>query len=985
MPRHTGPARFVGIPSHDDGRVRSEARRLLGQLMGQLAIGGIKVGKWERTLPDGTRLVARFDGSTPIVHAYPPQGVTIEEEPEGSAAVWVPRGFVLYPAAPAAPTGWGLPVVQITANAEGTHTPYDPINTDPGLDVDRWTAGGPLGQVLLSTDVNAGYPELRDGWQYAPLMYTPENGLEPDEDAEPIETGPRAAYRLALNPFDEALPPLADDARAAMVAFRRGIFERVNTHRLGIGRDELFMPLRGRFDSAQATADMMAGTGVLGHFSERWPPTYRTPDDRAMHDGLCSTALAFARPSPDSRNSNTFENITCTAFLPTPLIGVDPNGVDILSIPTPGPAVTATVAFEAWINSPIHRALIESAAADMQDGRACITQVGWRGAFAAQHFLPHDQWLGCGNRTWNSRHDEIPPISWHGFPALNLAWETMPGQPAASPADPGPFETVFPFASLASDPSYPAASVPITYVRTSWDGETQASSLTRGIFARGRCVALAPRNGLVWAAAVQKLEAVGQATRYRLVALTHHVEDQPEDRKLHGCTRYLRVWWVDMPDLTVFEANARSFIRGEFGAEDEGFAWDDVNSPYSWQGGVLVDVGRMGSASPNRLKYDSQWVFDSEGRNAACLRAIGRYDQYDSERPSSYRYWVITTPGSALVTLALTDDPGDGIAPVVTHYPAPASVATRQIEDVYPGGMEADMVGRVVAVGYDRNDLLRFAFEFYYTLEAPFGSIFSPDGIQPPTPHFASFGFNANYDWLPSLQLPAGGTTMYSRSFRAFADEAAAGADELYVPHHLTVLDMRDDVAVAVGIQQRGHASAYDDFNAIVIVTENADYEQCWPESSAEFINVRAWRNGARIGDRWYSNPDNSLPLNDPEQMCYRTSDAIYANWLLLPLTSCPLVQPSYVRRGDDWILNIVAVPSRSTGWFDLSMSPAEQCLWPGHGTTCNPLVTQVHYASPEPRTVRGGYSWSSLGDHAELLELTHTPAGGWFNYARIV
>lgn len=977
MGRHTGPSRFTGITPERAGEQTSEGRKLLATLINQLALGGVKVGRMERILPDGTRLVAIADGTMPQVIAFAPAPTAVKETDSAAAAVWIPRGFVLYPAGPGAAAGWGLPIVQVTANEA---TPYDDVNVAPGLDVARWTVGGPLGQVLLTRDADAGYPVLEDGDQVAPLMYSPKRGVRPDEGTPAPAIGAWAAYRVEFIAFDQGLPPGGGTAAAGMVGFRRSIFERVNAHRVSIGRDPVFMPLRGRFDSAQATAEAMAANAVLGHFSERFPATYRGADDRAMHDGLCSASLAFHRPSPDSRNSNTFENITCTAYLPTPLLGQDANGIDILSIPNPGPPVTAPQAWNAWITSPVHRALIERTANDMVGGHACITHIGWRNNYAAQHFLPHEQWVSCGNRSWTSRHTEVPVVSWHGFTSLNLHWETMPGTPVTSAGDVGPLDEVFPFAQIQTDPDFPGAGVPITFVRTSFDGVQQGSSLTRAIYARGRCIALAPRNGLVWAAAIQKVEVPNEPVRYRLVALTHHVDDQPADRKVNGCTRYLRVWWVDMPDDLLFKADAHSFIRGVYGEENEGFAWDDIDSPYSWRGGSLLDVGRPIAGVPTRIKYDAQWVFDPDGRNAACLRAIGRYVDYDAQRPATYRWWVITSPGGALVRIALTDGV-DGPVPVVAHSDAPPCAETRTVADVYPG-LDATVSGRAVAVGYTPTGAIKCAFEFYGTLTGAGGSIFSPDGTTVTRPHYAAFGFG-DYAYLPpATSMPLPGTTMFHRAFRPLPAEEGAGADDLNTGSHVTILDVRDEVVVAVGLRQRGVATSYDDFNHLVYVEANPAYEACWSEFAGNLIRARVWRKGERLGDQWFGNPDNSVPANDPEQLCFIASPSgtVYASWLVLPLTANPLVQGTYSCRGGDWIVNIVAVPSVHTAWFDASLS-GEVC----NDAACNPLVAQVLYTSSEARTVRGGFSWSSIGGHDALLDTTQTPAGGWFAYVRMV
>lgn len=54
-------------PAETVHTVRSAGRKLLGQLMRQLELSGNYQGVMRQTLPDGTELVARFDGTTPMV------------------------------------------------------------------------------------------------------------------------------------------------------------------------------------------------------------------------------------------------------------------------------------------------------------------------------------------------------------------------------------------------------------------------------------------------------------------------------------------------------------------------------------------------------------------------------------------------------------------------------------------------------------------------------------------------------------------------------------------------------------------------------------------------------------------------------------------------------------------------------------------------------------------------------------------------------
>lgn len=968
--RYDGPpeARFALV-----GRARVQA----GKMERFRALGsGVNHASQHYRYTDGVEITTLWTGGQMIATITVP-AVTAETV-EVLSAIWIPRGFVLYPANAAVRTGWGLPIQQIVDGGAGagagTFTPYDDINTAPGLDITRWTAGGPLGQVLLTHDVDAGYPKDEQGnddptFAFLPLMYSLEGGpaIPVDENGDPQYTVPATvpgwgAFRLEFEPYRAGFP-LGDGA----VAFKRGIFERANEHRVSIGRDPLFMPPRGRFDSAQISADVMQAVAVLGHFSERFPPTYRCPDDRAMKDGLTSAGIAFVGHPPDSRNSNTFENVTATAFPPTPVLSVDPNGIDIVSIPNPGPDVTADAAWNAWITSPIHRAAIEAEALDMRDGRAGITQVGWRANYAAQHFLPFDQWIACGNRTWPSKYPEVPVVSWMGFPSLNLAWETLPVDPIAEGFD--PFAQVYEF---AADP----AGVPLTAVQISWDGVVRQSSLTRNVYMRGRCIAMAPRNGLVWAAAVQKHTPLDAPVFYRLVILSHHIDDQPLD-PTYGVTAYLRVWWVDMPDVLAFAADPQSFIRGEYGTENEGFPWDDINSDFSWRGGLLLNVS---GGIRDRLKYDAQWVFDSEGRNAVCLRAIGKYADYNALHanpisPYTYRE-ADTLQDSAALTLALTDS-GDGLAAAIHHFAAPAAshAVTCEVFNV------ADMTGRVIAAGYDENDALKFAFKFVAVV--PFGfPNFDAFGVS--RQRYGMFGFSTDYDWTPPCNWFTGPLIKFHDAIRPTSQQEAAGEYGVNCTVRAVIADVRDEIVLAVGVPPYAQIVQVDGPPITFTAQINPKFEPCWVENDTEFVSVRVWRRGALLGEQFFPNPDAAVPNSDPEQICYASNTTEYRKALFLPWTANMLVLPSYVTDGADWIINYGVVPQSQGCWFDPDASPPDHCA--ASGESCRPLLTTILTRRAEPGIHRGGFSYSSIGTHQHLADLTQTPGTKpRFLYARVV
>ena len=112
--RHEDWCRIRVTPTSDleaAGSLVSLGRKLLGQMMSGLALVGQRTGVLRRRLPDGSTIVVRFDGTTPMID--------IDVPGDESAALagevfnmWVPRGFVVYPAWYEEPFGVGLPIVQ---------------------------------------------------------------------------------------------------------------------------------------------------------------------------------------------------------------------------------------------------------------------------------------------------------------------------------------------------------------------------------------------------------------------------------------------------------------------------------------------------------------------------------------------------------------------------------------------------------------------------------------------------------------------------------------------------------------------------------------------------------------------------------------------------------------------------------------------------------------------------------------------------------
>lgn len=190
MPRHESWARFRGGEG-SDGSAQSEGRLVLGDLLNQLDLGGISVGKLTRTLRDGTVIIASHDGTTPTVTTIAPLQVTpTQVEPD----LWIPQGIVCAPASNDAPAGWGLP-----ATMEGV---------DPGPLVAAWSPNGALPQVLLSRVADAGYPD--NPAESTPLYWDEFEAPADDVDVQQ-EGASWAAYRIRFRDLGTSFDSLLEE------------------------------------------------------------------------------------------------------------------------------------------------------------------------------------------------------------------------------------------------------------------------------------------------------------------------------------------------------------------------------------------------------------------------------------------------------------------------------------------------------------------------------------------------------------------------------------------------------------------------------------------------------------------------------------------------------------------------------------------------------------------------------------------------------
>ncbi|GEM_PF-5557612 len=341
------------------------ARKLLGTLMRQLELSGNRQGRMQRTLPDGTVIIARYDGTTPIVEVD--REAARDWVHTGRAAIWAPRGFVVRPADVSATHGRGLPIVPVGTN------PYSAGNLRPGLDPTRWTPGGAWNQALMTPDRAAGYPP--EDATVAPMFYSnlgPRPFLSPRHDARP--TGPTwGGYRPEFVDFRPR-------SEADNIGARRTVFAQVNAYRIASGLDGAYLMPRGYYRPAQELAILLAQFGAR---QTSFPRGYTTAVERRSKDGN-----GYSASGPY-----------------TELVAV-------------GGSVTWVM--NAWTTQ-------HSAELQITAGKTPLfADVGSHEARTTLTIEPREDWILAGRRTFQSADGGLPPISWDGPPSQNIGFLTWP-------------------------------------------------------------------------------------------------------------------------------------------------------------------------------------------------------------------------------------------------------------------------------------------------------------------------------------------------------------------------------------------------------------------------------------------------------------------------------------------------------------------------------------------------------------------------------
>ena len=714
----------------EEGAEASVAARAFGRKMiEQIAESQLRVNKLYRQLADGTVLIAQRAGQQYRLTILSRSRASTQAQQV--AQVWSPRGFVVWPVSDAAPFGWGFPVVQDTGF---NVTAYSKQNLAPGLDVARWTAAGPLPEVLLSRVTDAGYPKRKKN--IAPMNFSTSHGPQPqrppggkrvDVQADQAR-GEMVAYRPE---FDG----LVDEAHERLAGARRQGFELVNAHRAGLGRDPLNLPLRGFYSAAQTLCDMSAATSLWGHFNAAYWRTFKAPGDRASKDGVPNFQDASDAASRDHYQWIS-ENYTVAAISFT-TTGTDPNGDPYGEMGGAQP-MSAQSAFTAWLNSPPHRANIEDV---RWNGRDSFVDIGSNGAWA-QDFSKRDQWIGCGNACWFSEHAEIPPLSWHAPPTMNLAldtWQVEPdfgdlsyyhvvhipawtqaaGQITVDAVDVYPFDvvpsdvtTIADLAQISVVPNLATDNGKIvdstgqfsqhqytTNDPLDYDYGRVRPVLQSGIYLRGRCIGIAPRGALVLGAGIERFQQSKVSASingrsefcYRLKIIVHDQADQPADAIADGMMSVVHLYHCDLDDLNGFAAHAGSTIKGIRGATPVE-PWLDTDDVWAWIDDGTIAVNSTGAGS-DLLRYQSLWRFNPAGTQACCLREQNTLAQVKEYiyRTLPFPQYLVTGHSAGQVTIQVNGFAGGGGRNIpnygwiaTTHFGGPNRTLLLTWPNTYP-------------------------------------------------------------------------------------------------------------------------------------------------------------------------------------------------------------------------------------------------------------------------------------------------------------
>lgn len=905
---------WLMAPSDVDPSLIALARKVVGELVDRAGASGISVLSRQVTTPDGSVVSAGLSNGLVKVTITASEAITAE--PPGASDLWVPRGFVTYPAKMGAPHGYGLPIVP--APNVGT---YDPSNLSPGLDTSRWTAGGPCGEVLISPDVNAAYPPPND--VPVPLLADASRGPQfawsgdAGYDARQPD-GPWSSYRLELAPLLQN------------VAIQPQLFEAANALRKGAGVTAATLRFRGFAHVAEMAAGIFSAAGSIAESSTTYPASFKTSADRLTKEGYTVDWQA------DEANS----------FTRTDTFG--------------------QYEFRSNSGNAIPDWQSQNGGALTSDlGPCVVADVGYRDGVSVLALSATDRWLHAGNANWQGADKDLPPISWHSFASLNLAWETYPAIYNPNAPTTAPLQPVRPFTDSHGD-------CWLVYPRsTTRAAALYEPALGRHIYCRGRSIALAPNGGLVWAAGI-----AANGNSDRLIALVHDPVDQPSDSQHQGFTRYLRVWWADIPK------RSNNGLRVD---PQEVICGTDANDPWGWRGGQLVDVGSMpdpskgwkaSSPESNSLKYASCWRFAPDGLRAICLRDYGTFLDYGAWSTFLNAWEAAFNPRAVELAFTLSSnaiaagvtfhDYTDGVANakyVVENGAVPIDQNAPQITGDLPGTHDNYDLGMYpvpavpIAADYGADGKLVYAYNAMVTSNQVIP--YDPD---PSIDQSSGFVAVVQYAYVGTGDASIRYVTDLSDAVlhgARFKTPSVDGYFELAV-----VLDVRD-AAFALKVSQPRFS--VNPANAVVGVTR-LDVP-CATYTGALVNGVRLCAKGAIVSDDWYPCPDGALwSTNDP---CYPTLADVNAPQIYLPQAVSANVQGFYAKRFGEVVYGYQNAPVPNAAPL-LSAEPS--------GSVCGCFAKPADFDAA---------SWLAYAQQAprggRVVATVPLPDNDWLIYAKVV
>ncbi|HET6631527.1 MAG TPA: hypothetical protein VFG73_02310 [Rhodanobacteraceae bacterium] len=985
------------------------ARKQLGYLMGQLQLQELDQGVLVKDY-GLVEIRTSFDGVTPLVEMR----TTTTGAPQPlTPQLWIPEGFVVYPASDTAPAGWGLPV-QVQRKEDGSSTDDDTLvllerqNLKPGLDVARWSVGGALGQVLLSQAPQAGYPDDGEQSLAVPLLYDLEFGPMLDAAFTAPQQGDWQGYRIEFADFTNQSPGATPTQRPAITQAKRGIFQLTNEHRASIGRERVTPPVRGLFDSAQVGAEISFSSQVMGHMFERWPEHWRTSEDVIDHDGARLRSL-YLGDDWNSRSQNWFENAMAGA-VSFEVIGHDANGSDIVRVDG-GVQVSAQAAFDSWMGSAEHKANIEQVAWDAgagPAGSAASTQIGVRVNMAKQQFLGHDAWLYCGTRQFVSDDPAVPVVSWDGPGVLNTGFESW-----------GVRIRQAELLQAATDGTLGLDTVPFEVFQTPFsdDPATHQAGRSRNlcggvgghvhqrspfVYSRGRIIAIAPNGEIVLAAGVYRVHDF----MHRLMIISWSYADNADLDLAWGQSAYVRFWWINIPARDGLALAPEALIRGVWDREavEDPWPWVQIDNPWSWRGGDRIDVGSTDGSARDALKYASQWVFAPDGTQAACLRDTGTL--------ADYLRWVVpfddTFNPPAPPDLATLTGAWHGVAQLyalqptlwtldVAHEVLIAS-ATASWQGACPTAEPVQApAGAAAALYPSLADLLADEDAYWFTAAEPLAVDYAASGHelivakQPvlypglQSRFWNQFSATQSFDVDLSGLGPSGvlwgdyAATLDTGTFTGWIDQpAAAGRDGEAYTGRFSIINGARQAFVQVAVPAV-YAAARDAEDATLLVGDVTDWWSFdWRGTDTPCVRVALHCDGERQASQLFPNPDGFSAV-PPTQFCALSG---FLAPILEALPDAAVATSWAVDRAGHTLFSVNYQPHENAAYA--SGSSCSECRDRDGSELCHPSLGDFHIGDTLVFEPRGGLTWSDLGDSAELNTLAGTAGENpRFLYAR--